>query len=173
MSSWQSLSKSFSQCQTAFSEHRQVEVVYTSVQTLYQSYQTTVKQYDACTSCATYLSHSDYTSQFRQTLTQMYTSFHSIVSIGSQDYSAEWQNRFSSTFQSMSSFGKFSLKVCAAVGIDLGSLLKSTGLNLEIFANLGINLGLGGILGAVGGIVGGILGGSGSGGNGLLGNLLG
>ncbi|KNZ51313.1 uncharacterized protein VP01_3g4 [Puccinia sorghi] len=180
VSSWQSLSQQFTQTESVFQQQASVTVAYQSVQTLIQTYQSTLSQYQACSACATGLDQSGFQTEFRQTVTRMYTSFQTIIATGQQLYSSQWSSQFACTFsksnfysrtafQGMSSFGNFCQNVSGNLNIDLGGLLGGLGLNLDLFLQIGIDLG--GILGgASGGLLGGLLGGGQGGG--LLGGLL-
>ncbi|KNZ61760.1 uncharacterized protein VP01_1360g1 [Puccinia sorghi] len=191
MSSWQSLSQSFTQTRTVFEQQSSVTVAYQSVQTLQQSYQAAYDQFQACSACSTGLAQSGFQTQFKQSVTEMYTSFQSIITTGQQVYGSQWNSQFAPVFKQMSSFGGFCHSIAGILKIDLGGILSGLGLNIDLFANIGINLSgilgggsggglLGGILGggSGGGLLGGILGGGQNGGgqgggNGLLGGLLG
>ncbi|KAH9466245.1 hypothetical protein Pst134EB_001304 [Puccinia striiformis f. sp. tritici] len=175
-SSWQSLSQSFAQTQSVFQQQASFSVVYESVQTLYQSYQSAFNQYQSCSSCNTALAQSGFQTQFQQSVTQMYSSYQSIMTTSQQFYASRYQSQLLPIFQQMSFFGSFTQTIAASPGVDLKAILGSIGLQVDLFANIGLDLtgSLGGS--SRGGLLSGVLGGGRKSGGllaGLLAGLLG
>ncbi|KAI9600392.1 hypothetical protein H4Q26_000175 [Puccinia striiformis f. sp. tritici PST-130] len=156
-SSWQSLSQSFAQTQSVCQQQASFSVVYESVQTLYQTYQTAFNQYQSCSMCNTALAQSGFQTQFQQSSTV---------------YGSQYQSQLLPIFQQMSSFGSFTQTIATSLSVDLKAILGGIGLQVDLFANIGLDLG--GILGGSsgGGLLSGVLGGGHKSG-GLLTGLLG
>ncbi|KAI9599938.1 hypothetical protein KEM48_000049 [Puccinia striiformis f. sp. tritici PST-130] len=171
-SSWQSLSQSFAQTQSVCQQQASFSVVYESVQTLYQTYQTAFNQYQSCSMCNTALAQSGFQTQFQQSVTQMYSSYQSIMTTSQQFYGSQYQSQLLPIFQQMSSFGSFTQTIATSLSVDLKAILGGIGLQVDLFANIGLDLG--GILGGSsgGGLLSGVLGGGHKSG-GLLTGLLG
>ncbi|KAI9616896.1 hypothetical protein H4Q26_010532 [Puccinia striiformis f. sp. tritici PST-130] len=190
-SSWQSLSQSFAQTQSVCQQQASFSVVYESVQSLYQSYQSAFNQYQSCSMCNTALAQSGFQTQFQQSVTQMYSSYQSIMTTSQQSYASQYQSQllrmslfflntmgpfantilFTAIFQQMSSFGSFTQTIATSLSVDLKAILGGIGLRVDLFANIGLDLG--GILGGSsgGGLLSGVLGGGPKSG-GLLAGLL-
>ncbi|KAI9627007.1 hypothetical protein KEM48_010051 [Puccinia striiformis f. sp. tritici PST-130] len=144
-SSWQSLSQSFAQTQSVCQQQASFSVVYESVQTLYQSYQSAFNQYQSCSMCNTALAQSGFQTQFQQSVTQMYSSYQSIMTTSQQSYASQYQSQLLPIFQQMSSFGSFTQTIATSLSVDLKSILGGIGLRVDLFANIGLDLA--GILG--------------------------
>ncbi|KAI9601626.1 hypothetical protein H4Q26_001458 [Puccinia striiformis f. sp. tritici PST-130] len=158
------------------SQQASFSVVYESVQTLYQSYQSAFNQYQSCSSCNTALAQSGFQTQFQQSVTQMYSSYQSIMTTSQQFYASRYQSQLLPIFQQMSFFGSFTQTIAASPGVDLKAILGSIGLQVDLFANIGLDLtgSLGGS--SRGGLLSGVLGGGRKSGGllaGLLAGLLG
>ncbi|POW19983.1 hypothetical protein PSHT_04119 [Puccinia striiformis] len=136
-SSWQSLSQSFAQTQSVCQQQASFSVVYESVQTLYQTYQTAFNQYQSCSMCNTALAQSGFQS----------TVLRIPIPIPIAAY-----------LPTMSSFGSFTQTIATSLSVDLKAILGGIGLQVDLFANIGLDLG--GILGGSsgGGLLSGVLG---------------
>ncbi|KNE96572.1 hypothetical protein PSTG_10130 [Puccinia striiformis f. sp. tritici PST-78] len=170
------IASSSSSTQSVFQQQASFSVVYESVQTLYQSYQSAFNQYQSCSSCNTALAQSGFQTQFQQSVTQMYSSYQSIMTTSQQFYASRYQSQLLPIFQQMSFFGSFTQTIAASPGVDLKAILGSIGLQVDLFANIGLDLtgSLGGS--SRGGLLSGVLGGGRKSGGllaGLLAGLLG
>ncbi|PLW08386.1 hypothetical protein PCANC_25212, partial [Puccinia coronata f. sp. avenae] len=86
VASWKSLSQQFSQTQNDFEQQTSVAVAYQSVQTLIRTYRSTVSSYQACGGTNS-LAQAGFQNQFQQSVTEMFTSYQSIVVTYKRTYS--------------------------------------------------------------------------------------
>ncbi|KNE91101.1 hypothetical protein PSTG_15496 [Puccinia striiformis f. sp. tritici PST-78] len=126
--------------------------------------------------CNTALAQSGFQTQSQQSITQMYSSYQSIMTASQQLYASQLLLEllanpilFTAIFQQMSSFGSFTQTIATSLSVDLKASIR---LQLDLFANIGLDLGaiLSGSSG--GGLLSGVLGGGHKSG-GLLAGLLG
>jgi len=151
---WSSVTTGFTSCRDAF-RSASVEVAYQSVTALYQSSYSVATQYPSCPICASAGSAS--VSSFKSSIEMDFKAWSEIISIGQQRFAAEWRSRFVSTFQRFDVWVKAANTACSSFNLNLGSIISTLGIDLNLF--LGININLSGLLGLnlrLGGLLGGI-----------------
>ncbi|KNZ44606.1 uncharacterized protein VP01_89g8 [Puccinia sorghi] len=88
---WSSLPSAFNKAQLTLQSHPSMEVSLQAIASLQATVQATVSVYGSCSSCSGLSSNSVLSIKFKAILTQIFTSWQTIITTGQVNYGAKWR----------------------------------------------------------------------------------
>lgn len=135
---WGSLTSKFSQFQSTIAGGASIDVALKVATSLRVQVQSVISQYSSCGGCAA--AGGQAIVAFRSMASQFFSSVHLALQAGQQHYGHAWQSQFKSIFQQCSSAFVSLKTIATSLHVDLTSVIQSSGVNLQVFSNVGLNL---------------------------------